>query len=265
MADLSGSWMKLDRTKHHLDAIDKCIKGHIRNESYGVFVETEPHTTPPKRIVRVRILKPIPLELSLLIGEWAHCARCVLDYLVHSVTDIPVNDERRMDIKFPIEPYLPQLEKSVEQGSLIGISYCHAARIHHSQPCYGRGIRDHPLMHLKHLNNSEKHRTITTVGALVGIKRIHVVTPDGATITVEPGAEMMNSGYRTGIIGDGVIDKDGAAVAEIQLPSPVDMHVRVEASIDVVFGPSCPWVEGRLVHGTLVRITNFVEKILRKF
>lgn len=172
MDQLAGVKAKLARADEHMKALD---------EEWRAFGEAEPYTCESKEGPKPNhwncyiIERPVPIKLSVILGDVLHDLRSSLDNLVGCFVERHGGVVDRHHA-FPIYGDEATYEGRVNQrrrkkdraGELDGIPADSPERalIQESQP-YHRGDRagSHPLAVLSRMVNIDKHRSIHVVAA----------------------------------------------------------------------------------------------------
>jgi hypothetical protein len=154
---LAGAYARLDRAMEHLTDLKKLIGDFIDHE-YEIAESTaqfDPPNQPPGVDVPVQITRPespIPLKISILIGETVNNLRTGLDYLVYQLAILDSGSIQN-GTQFPIED-TPTGFQGRRKSYLRGVSDSHAASIERLQPY--NGVNWTRL--LRTISNPDKHR-----------------------------------------------------------------------------------------------------------
>lgn len=184
-------WLKIDRARHHFDEIARMVSEYERLRPYrAVPIQ---HAKKGRRTLRwkLEISERPDSMLAMAVGDAVHNLRSALDHLV-----IALGAEDRHKAGFPIEDTDPWalrpdgtfVAKAHLRGrfdqALKGCSLEAQAAIKALQPyqpgsnarypspggfiAHGLSDVDHPLAMLRRLDNADKHRQLTVIGAGVG-------------------------------------------------------------------------------------------------
>jgi len=165
---LTGINAKLDRADEHLVTLANETRAWVDSEPnrYTVEVDYEAGTY----CVRVALEKEPPIKLSIVCGDFVHCLRSALDYLVCGLAEkvtrrsaFPIFHNRG---DFAERVTLPA--KNNRPGPLTGLDLNGRvfAYVEHAQPYNGpHGVKHHPLWLLDELWNADKHRAILTMAS----------------------------------------------------------------------------------------------------
>jgi len=273
MHPLNDPRLKLRRADKHLNAIKVAIDRFIASKPYFFVLETAPKLPNYSIVARVRHLPDE--EWGLIIGDFAHNARSALDLLVYQLSQLPLDDNGRFYLEFPIfdevEGYMNKVQRC-----LAGVAPEHIAIIEDSQPYKGlKGSHNDALGILRAINNADKHRIINVVGAVgsfkgmgFGVGRVgtNVIIGKGAAIKAGRNTSInFGGGFTYTGVGDGIIAKDGTVVAKLTSNTPPQVNMIPDFQIAIQFGEGDPRVQGRPVVDTLMFIYDRVKEVIEKF
>lgn len=171
---LAGITLKLDRAQEHLNEIEKRGLAWVtEQESWGY--SSQVNQGERRYVVSMRLVKPVPPVLTLMVDEVVHHLRSSLDHLASYLVEWSGGDVGRA--AWPIKSSRFQWKHEVERrthrwqfwrekggGPLAGASPGVRAFIEGKQPYNGPGeARDDPLFDLNELWNSEKHRILNPI------------------------------------------------------------------------------------------------------
>jgi len=211
--------LKFERATKHIETLRKTCKTWLGSNAYRIVIETEPETG--YTVHRVKIRKPVPPTIALIVGDAAHNLRSTLDQRAlelavsyHGAQPVPVDIEA--DSEFPIFPYATSrgalgsdlFSKLDKKGHPVHGSGVHKLRginpdairdIEGKQP-YHRGPTDFatdPLWVIHELDRIDKRRRVnvtewTAAGLKMGIQsaeHIHIRRM-GHTGPIEDGTEL---------------------------------------------------------------------------
>lgn len=273
MNSLHGPRLKLRRADEHLDTIKALTNKFIARKPYTFVIEANP--TPPNYIIVAKKERNLPdKELSVLIGDFAHNARCILDYIIYQLNTLPIDDRRRRYICFPICDKQEWYENSIK-SNLAGVAPEYTTIVERFQPYHGaKGFENDALSILREINDTDKHRAIHVVGTFTEFTDLSFSGPGpvGTNYIAGRGPAMVigqdcsvNFGGVEIITGSGVIDKDRTIVANLTSIAPLQVNMHINAKISINFGVGNPRVEGRHVMDTLTLIYNRVKEVIGGF
>jgi hypothetical protein len=231
---LEGVNAKLARAEKHLQALDSELAAYAEKNPYSFRGEVQTETS--RWVARVEVREPIPIELSITVGDIVHNLRSALDHIAFAL--VPKANRRRT--MFPIyddpEEFLcaVRVPAKRKRGPLGGLSPDSPAfaLIESAQPYAGGNPPDshHPLRILAALNNEDKHRTI--------LARSMALTNDPSpALTVVAGWHVEPAEEYT--VNVNKLLEDGAEIASADVtitgPEP-NMHVAYELHFEVAFG-----------------------------
>jgi hypothetical protein len=169
---------KLARAAKHLKTIKVCIADYSASRPFKII----PDETDGKNTNQVRILKPPPVEISILAGEMLYQMRSALDHLAFGLVERNIghislppkwveNSQFPLSVKIPKNktgtPYSLPAPYNVFTNNLPGISKAAFTFIERLQPYYRRGATNNALGVLVKLSNIDKHRYLNIVVPLV--------------------------------------------------------------------------------------------------
>ncbi len=278
LSGLRGAKLKLDRAHQYLDLLSRQIQSFIESNPYTFLLDPNPE--PPHYLMRGYIKRLPPDEWGLIIGDFAHNTRSVLDLIVYQLSSLPSSHEDRAGLGFPIitkELNYPQ----ASQRKLIGVCDAQRAFITGCQPYHTRSSTHIPALELlQEINNADKHRVVQTVGALASIDNVcfrgaggvgqwgsNVIHGEPAIIKLGKGASITGSMGGSTTIGfeylnDGVISENGTPVADLTLGGPANVNVHVDHTVEIKFGEADPRIQGRPVVATLTFIYDRIKEVL---
>jgi hypothetical protein len=230
--DLTDVRLKLDRASEHLAALKAEMDQFLETEPYSFAAEFDADRG--THLLRARVRQEPPRTLSLLVGDFAHNARSVLDNLACELAVSNGADPEQWGGSFPIFLEGPAYRRgrrgrqSPRDRALVDISDPHRTIIDQLQP-FQRGhmaSRD-PLWRLHELNNADKHRilqpTLLTAGNRGEFTWRQVGHPLEVTLEFEfpPDAMEVHDGTDFGAIGG---------------PTGVEMEVSGHYDLSIAFG-----------------------------
>lgn len=217
MQHLDGCYARVARAREHLAELKRRAAAICEPKRDSVVIERKPGRVrlPGGRevdavlgSVKFPVGTPVPLIISILIGEIIYNLRAALDYLIHELAHFDAK-EVIDKTQFPIEDSESGF-KSRRNNFLEGVSDEHVAAIKRLQPCDGcqwtRVLRE--------LSNSDKHRH-------------HTVVASPVSVSPAPGStEAILAGQTVDVKGDvsvRIVFRDGTPVVETleQLQSEV--------------------------------------------
>ena len=171
MPTLQAPLDKLEWANNHLNRFQSESVTFMASRPYTVVSEKNPQEGISD--LRLKILKPLPPDFSLTLGDFIHNLRASLDYLVWQLSlltcpkldTLPSNTRPVTDVEFPI--FLTCNENAIARR-LYFVPDEAAEEIKALQP-YHRGDTAHEdwLAVLHSLSNRDKHRQLTPIGILV--------------------------------------------------------------------------------------------------
>jgi hypothetical protein len=202
-----------------------------RPHPYAVVAQK--HPAEPIYFLRLKVFRPVPVRLGLLVGDFAHNGRASLDYLAWQLSllakpelaGLPANEPPVTDVEFPI--FLKEPQRGIKTNKRLRFVPEDArTEIEAFQP-YKRvtprsapwiGPNDDWLWLLYRLVNRDKHRQIVPVGLRVRI----TINPDTFPRGVKEHVVPFQDGHMLGIFPQELIDDRERAL-------------KIEPSFDVLF------------------------------
>jgi hypothetical protein len=229
-ASLDGPKAKLERARHHLEALYEGIRAYTETDPHEFIDEIDPETT--DQVVRIRILRePDNPTWGLMIGDFAHNLRSALDHLVWQLVILSGNEPAKAN-QFPIaecrsDYWLPRGRRpSIRDRMLAGVAPPHRAMIDFVQPYMGEDPQETTLAHLAWLSNVDKHRVIHG-----GIVRAVEPTEEMFAYKVSGGGGFADVSVETGPL------EDGAEVARVNMwATKPGAQVEMEADFPLYIG-----------------------------
>jgi hypothetical protein len=171
---LHGIDLKLGRAEQHLIDIQTRGLAWVSKDETWEF-SREDNVRESRYVVSMRLVKPMPPVLPLMVDEVIHHLRSSLDHLASYLVEWSGGQEGRA--AWPITRSSSQWTREVERrkgqwqiwrkkggGPLAGATPAVKAFVEGKQPYKGTGkTRDHPLFELNDLWNVEKHRILNPI------------------------------------------------------------------------------------------------------
>lgn len=190
---MASCWAKIERANENIhnlrDEQSEFIRSYL--SSYGLRREYDPEA---QELVVKAVGDDIEINprFSVLIGEIVHNLRSSLDHVVYALATQgkppTVHDEPwTKEISFPVLIKTPKKGKKFEAA-------CHAkikcvpgravATLESLQPYRdGRAAEDHPLAILQDFSNTDKHRLLLVIGAVLASADEITFSPSEASTT----------------------------------------------------------------------------------
>jgi len=171
MATFGESRVKLEWANKKIEDLNAGLAA-FRDRGGPCTVMAEPDDQTGELVYRMRNIRAVPIELSLITGDILNALRSALDYTVRAlVLAEGATPDRRCG--FPIfmdfDKYWPMKGRMIK-----GVTPTTEARIDALQPFNpGPGI-DHPLWTLQELNNADKHKLLIALAGLAGWSDISI-------------------------------------------------------------------------------------------
>lgn len=172
---------KLDRARHHINDLEACIAEYLQQRPMTLVRRFDPSSGYLSLAVKTKI--PIPLSIPNIIGDAAHCIRCVLDHLYWDIMESLVS--KKQDIQFPI--YTAKSKGDVLKRRHVNKAPKNVAQeIEISEPHPGGKFG---IYELHALDVQDKHKLLIVAGSAVNIKAnlIKVLLPELGDLISGPG------------------------------------------------------------------------------
>ena len=248
---------KLRRADRHLQALKRAAQLFHNSKPYAPFFSVVKEPDGTYGVITIKVLKPVPDSLGLIVGDICNNLRSALDHLLWQLR---INVEPDFDgiVYFPIIPDEPtELFHVKAARDIKGLSLAQRTKIEASQP-YKRG--NNFLSILRELNRVDKHRLIPVVAAegRITIFELSIkgdlVVPQGRTLeipvqTAEP-------------------IEDGAELWRIPLSegmTKADVRLRFGFSYEFIFGDIPAIASNQYVGRTMQAIRDEVRWVLSQF
>lgn len=168
MHPLDGINAKIARSEEGLTALAALVQAFQTDSIKRVKVTWQLENNFTSFVGRAKGFIPAPIQTSIILGEIIHNIRSSLDHLVCRLAEqngAPVVSSH----KFPISKAPEYFKKSVEHGSLAGLSHQAIAAVEAVQPYNNADINTSTLKLINDLSNADKHRLIVIVGGVVAL------------------------------------------------------------------------------------------------
>lgn len=166
-----------DRLHEYLDADPITLERQIQPDGETVAIA-------------LRVSQPVPIELSLLLGEITHQMRSALDHLAYALVKAAGNVPTRRTA-FPVLLTAPPSGLRIDGG----VGPAALAAVEDLQPYQRRDGSTHPLHVLTELWNIDKHRHLHLTTLQSANTQVFLGAPDGSA--------MVGGQFQTRVVGDG--------------------------------------------------------------
>lgn len=237
---------KLARAEVHIEGVEAAFTTW-RSNGYRTFEETDGKG---KTTAYAQLVRPLPEDVPLLIGDAAQCLLNALDHLGFALATANqpggLTEAQEEASQFPIQRRCPRNDKGVvtPHPGIAMWNPCAQTAVSVMQPYLGQhGLNAHPLWLLRDLANRDKHRALTVTAFGQSINEFTIGSGqidyfeifDAAEIGTEPVA-LLAFGRRN--YGD----------------------ISLRTSFEIRFAPG-PLVAGREVVGTLRMLTDYIRAV----
>ena len=260
---LAGVKAKLARADEHMKALDEEWKAFGKTQSYEAVHELKPDIC--EWNCYLSLAKPIPIKLSMILGDALNNMRSSLDHLVCRFVELH-NGKVGKHHAFPIFSDAATYDERVNQirgkkdrsGPLDGIPADGPERalIEKVQPYHqGKDWREHPLWILNRMTNFDKHRDIHIAASYPqagSALDLLTWTPDEAelidhTLTWQPGQPLEDRTHMARL------RFSGAHPAE-------EVNIKASLPLSLAFGDPEPGPH----QGNVADILDYVSDIVRR-
>ncbi|MCC7421032.1 MAG: hypothetical protein IT428_12185 [Planctomycetaceae bacterium] len=240
---------KIERANKHILEFEECLNAFRNSKPYRLVIEDNPDSR--ERVYKVKVLKPPPLELSLIAGDAIHNLRSALDHLVWRLIEANGNVPSRQTA-FPVSETRAKYEAG-SPAKVQGMNPSAVDLINAIKPYKGGSDE---IWALHELNNFDKHRLLLVVG----------YSNSAAALTLSTGSP--TSGmiiFGMPIQPDGIILEDGAVIGGFRggTPNPELQH-NLDFSFEIAFREP-QIVQGKPVLPFVNQTSHLVDKIIRQF
>lgn len=255
MPSLSEPIAKLDRAHQHLATLRAEIEAFMSERTHPYAIVAQKYPDDPVYALRLKVFRAVPVQLGLLVGDFAHNARASLDYLAWQLAlltkpelaGLPGHERPVTEVEFPI--FLKEPLRGIKTNKRLSFVPDDArTEIEALQPYKlvappnAPWIRpkDDWLWLLNRLANRDKHRQIAPVGLRMRI----TINPDTFPPSFRELVVPFQDGHMLGIFPEELIDDRERAL-------------KVEPSFDVLFS------EAGLAEGVGVDALNQLHDYVR--
>jgi len=195
--------------------------------------------------VVLRVTRPPPVELGLLVGEVAHQLRSALDHVANGLVAAAGNAPTSRTA-FPVLDVRPPLGLRIHGG----VSPEALAAVDALQPYQRSDPHSHPLHVLTTLWNIDKHRRLHLTVLQAAGTQAFVGPPDGTPL--------VGGQFRAGPVGDGEVF---AAFRMTDLRTDTELELTATGSSFIGLGEPGPWPSDLPVQLLLERLHEYVALV----
>lgn len=209
------------RAQQHLESLDAAIDQWSESRPYRFRKQRDPDTG--WYIWTCRVLRPPPVQLGLIFGDYLNNLRSALDYLAQALVKRGGKNPSRR-VRFPILLEVDEWDTDRTKVARKGIPARWVAVIESLQP-YRRGdaAADQPLAILNKLANLNEHRLIHAVA--INIQDFNIV---GRTFDDFPGGTLQQIPLPAGSRLE-----DGTEILRVRIEPPAEFDVDMDDEIAV--------------------------------
>jgi hypothetical protein len=237
--------LKIVRAKKHIVELHDRVALFADDHPYEIGAK--PHAVPEihHTTLYVKSVKPVPEDLSPIIGDVVHNLRSALDHLAWQLVDAGGGTPNK-DTYFPICRTASQYASAVDKGEINNMRKG-ADRVLLAVQPYTSG--DDTLLHVHELDRFDKHRVLITTGTAFGEWSVEV--GGGIKIPFQEWTKIpLVVGYEI-----------------VNIPTDTynrQPHEIFKLGVDVMFGES-EVVKGEPVLPTLQQMSGFVDSVIGLF
>ena len=254
-----GPKLKIERAKRHIQELHSVMQAYGQSRPYSMSREED--TLAGQNVYRVRINKPLPIQMSAILADAVHNLRCVLDYLVCDCIRAAGGEPSGgsgLQIKREAKRLKPGSEAKLNGVSPTAERFFLRLK--------GRKGINNALYILHRLDIIDKHNAIVIVASAIVRLRAEV----GMPILFETADGKLSlggggPGGRPFMMGGGTPDnftrvfplEDGTEIYR----GPAGLNENIGLSGSIAFGRG-QVAEGEPIIETLVRLTDFIERVI---
>jgi hypothetical protein len=238
---IDGIRLKVKRAKKHIADLESAIRSFLDEKPYTLATKPHPIAEIHHTTLYVSDVKPVPDDISLIIGDAVHNLRASLDYLMWQLVEAGGGVPNR-NIYFPISDTPQQYQSAIGNGEIQKIVPDALDIIGSVQPYK---TADQTLWLLHQLDIIDKHRLLLTVTASM----------DKWGVDLAKGINMwFNEDRFIPLIA-------GYEVVNIPTSTYNKPDQDFQLGVDIAFGES-EIPEGELVLYTLNKLADFVDALV---
>jgi hypothetical protein len=233
---LAGCTAKVERAKLHLRSLGDELRPFLDSEPkpYRFFSKVDVESS--RYLLRIWILRPLPVEWSLIVGDFVQNLRAALDHLIYQLVRANGQPPTRGNA-FPIFDQPPPRKRGHPErerwsAMLKGVHPGVMGLIEFAQPYGGpHGPSRHLLAALRRLSNEDKHRVLLSSYTAIGTPKEPLEIDVIGVRDVRP---LQGGRLYTGYAlknGDLVLE----APVEVTGPNP-EVKLKTELPLNVGFG-----------------------------
>lgn len=242
---IDGIRLKIKWAKKHIRELDAAINRFLQDQPYRIGAK--PHRIPQieHTTLYVAEVKPIPDEISLILGDAIHNLRSALDYLMWQLVEAYGGTPNK-SIYFPIADTVQQYQSAIGNREIQKIAPNALDIIESVQPYV---TPDQTLWLLHQLDIIDKHRLLLTVA----------IAMDKWGVDLAVGQTLWFNEYRFVplVVGNEITNLPTSTYER-------QAHKDFQLGADVAFGES-ELPEGELVLYTVNKMSDLVDGIVAQF
>ena len=241
---IHGIRLKIEWAKKHIRYLDTAIQAFVLNKPYSLGAKPHPVAAIEHTTLYVAEVKPVPDEISLIVGDAIHNLRSALDHLMWQLVEAGGGTPDR-NTYFPICESAQQYASAMGNREIQKITPDARNIIASVQPYV---TFDQTLWLIHQLDIFDKHRLLLTV----------VAAMDKWGVDAAKGITMWFDGYRyiPLVVGYEITNLPTSTYER-------QTHEDFKLGLEIAFGES-EIPEGELVLYTLNKMANFVEGFVSK-
>lgn len=249
MEQYNGAALKIERAKHHIVDLERELEEFLTQQPFETIIQQDPSAG--KKFIKIKTNKPIPIELSLIIGDVVHNLRSALDLLIFSL----VGDKtgRPRSIQFPFASDQDKFEEAIvsRQINLAGEKVVDAVR---SRRPYPKG--NDLLWGLHELDICDKHKLILPTANVTSITADDLGKLDPSLSFIKGPGVLKFVNLENGVMFDIVLPT--ANRSERRARRAFEEKTKHQPDFTICFGKGQPF-EGRIILPLLEKLVHEVE------
>ena len=249
--------VKMQRARRHLKELETAEEEWRNLGAHSFWTEPDPGDEFGRTVFLATAEPPPRYPISVILGDWLHTMRSALDCFAMSLAEAhtnPLSEDARRASEFPIfgdedSKGTPGKGPALFHDGRRKIGSWHpgARSVVEALQPYQRGpdFRDDPLWILHELDRLNKHRALHLTAAWSDAVMLDASRCENVDLTGETNLPR----WEKTVVYDGTVG-DRTEIGRMIL-TPLDpvkpMHIEVQRSLRVMFGPTLPNIEGASV------------------
>ncbi len=164
--DISGPMLKIARAEYHIQEFTAATKAFFESKPYSIVHERDPNGAGYK--VKLRLQRPLPEHLPLIVGEALYQMRSALDVFISCCAKAD-GATNTADVYFPFAGSETEFNSAAPQRKIRKLAPARQDYIRALQPYPGGNTL---LWAVNALANIDRHNCLVAVGGLNRVKEI---------------------------------------------------------------------------------------------